>query len=163
MQKALERSVPHRRHIAELSSEINYDYINKPTHEPIHFGGLKKELIYGSGLVKQSNYQADVIRDFSVKNNMPVPDMSFHPDTLAVGKPIHFVYKEPKNISKTNELVQVQGSMRNDKLNALSDAQAGEEVADEEQSYDLDKLYGGRRIGLPKPRNVGGRRKRSLK
>lgn len=97
MQKALERSNPHRRHIAELTNNLNMDYINeriRRDQEPIHFGGLKSELIsknlIGGALVKLDNYQGDVINAFSVRNSMPKPNMNYHPDTLAVGKSIRF-------------------------------------------------------------------------
>jgi hypothetical protein len=114
MQRALERSNPHRRHIAELTNNINIDYINRLRNkEPIHFGGLKKELIEkyeGGGMVKLTNYQGDVINAFSNKNNMPKPDMHFGPDTLAVGKSIRFNAALPKAVSSEYQAVKDMGN-----------------------------------------------------
>lgn len=116
MQRALERSNPHRRHIAELSSGINIDYVNKlKKNEPIHFGGLKKELITryeGGAIVKPMNYQGDVIRAFGNKNGMPKPDMHFTPDTLATGKPIRFNLSMP--MTKSSEYQTEQDIINND-------------------------------------------------
>jgi len=115
MQKSLERSNPHRRHIAELTNDINLDYVNRiKNKEPIHFGGLKKELIQryeGGAIVKPSSYQGDVIRSFNNKNGIPKPDMHFVPDTLATGKPIRFNANLPKAISSEYKAVKSVGNM----------------------------------------------------
>ena len=115
MQKALERSNPHRRHIAELSSDINVDYINRiKKNEPIHFGDHKKELnqkYEGGAIVKPTNYQGDVIRAFSNKNGMPKPDMHFVPDTLAVGKSIRYNARLPKAVTSEYKALKEMGNM----------------------------------------------------
>jgi hypothetical protein len=127
MQRALERSNPHRRHIAELTNGINIDYINRiKNKEPIHFGGLKKELIAkleGGMMVKNSSYQGDVIKAFSIKNNMPKPDMHFIPDTLATGKPIRFNPSGmPNAVFSEYQAVKDVGNMElNEDINQLRD------------------------------------------
>jgi hypothetical protein len=128
MQRALERSNPHRRHIAELSSNINIDYVNRlKKNEPIHFGGLKKELIQryeGGAIVKPMSYQGDVIRAFGVKNGMPKPDMHFVPDTLAIGKSIRFNASMPPAISSDYNAVKYMGDMElYEDINQLRDLQ----------------------------------------
>lgn len=127
MQRALERSNPHRRHMAELTSDLNWDYIQRAKNkEPIHFGGLKKELIAkleGGAMVKNNSYQGDVIKAFSIKNNMPKPDMHFVPDNLAVGKSIRF---NPSGMPKA----------------VFSEYQAVKEVGNMELEEDINKLRG---------------------
>ena len=159
MQRALERSNPHRRHIAELTNGINMDYVNRLRNKsPVHFGGLKKELIAkleGGMMVKNNSYQGDVIKAFTIKNNMPKPDMHFGPDNLAVGKPIRFIASMPKAVSSEYQAVKSNGNMElNEDINQLND-----------DDYDLSRLFGsGRRpIGLPKPRTVGGKRSNKIK
>jgi len=115
MQRALERSNPHRRHIAQLSNDINLDYVNRLRNSsPIRFGGLKKELIQryeGGAIVKPISYQSDVIRSFSNKNGMPKPDMHFTPDTLAIGKSIRFNASLPPPVTSEYRAVQDIGNM----------------------------------------------------
>lgn len=126
MQRALERSNPHRRHIAELSNEINLDYVNRLRNKsPIRFGGLKKELIQkyeGGAIVKSESYQSDVIRAFSNKNGMPKPDMHFVPDTLSVGKSIRFNANMPSATSSEYQAVKDMGNMElNEDISQLLD------------------------------------------
>jgi len=149
MQRALERSNPHRRLIAEMTNGINMDYIKSIRNkEPPRFGGLKDELIgkmQGGMMVKNSSYQGDVIKQFSIKNNMPKPDMHFVPDNLAVGKLIRFNASMPKAV--------------------LSKYQAVKDMGEMEFNEDIKKVRGAglRPIGLPKPRTVGGKIKKSKK
>ena len=160
MQKALERSNPHRRHIAEFTNNLNMDYIReriRRDQEPIHFGGLKSELITknligGSLAFKPINYQADVISAFSVNSRMPKPNMSYHPDTLAVGQPIRYS-GTVKNIITPSEYQNNQAVARTGVIDDI------------EKVRDMSNLYGsGRRpIGLPKPRVVGGKIKKMIK
>ena len=126
MQRALERSNPHRRHIAELTNGINLDYVNRlRSKSPVHFGGLKKELIQrfeGGAIVKHTNYQGDVIKSFSNKNGMPKPDMHFVPDTLAVGKSIRFNAALPKATTSEYKAVKDMGNMElNEDIEQLKD------------------------------------------
>lgn len=159
MQRALERSNPHRRLIAEMTNGINMDYIKSIRNkEPPRFGGLKDELIgkmQGGMIVKNSSYQGDVIKQFSIKNNMPKPDMHFNPDNLAVGKPIRFNASMPKAVASEYQAVKDMGKMEAN--------EEYEKVKDDD--YDLSRLFGsGRRpIGLPKPRTVGGKRNSKIK
>ena len=115
MQRALERSNSHRRHIAQLSNDLNLDYVNRLRNKsPIRFGGLKKELIQkyeGGAIVKPQNYQGDVIKAFSNKNGMPKPDMHFVPDTLSVGKSIRFNANMPSATSSEYQAVKDMGNM----------------------------------------------------
>jgi hypothetical protein len=104
MQKALERTNSHLRHIAELSNKMDMDYVRdrvRKNLEPIHFGGLKSELIksnlIGGALSRIDNYQGETIRAFSVRSHLPKPNLNFHPDTLAVGKSIGYS-ETPMNI-----------------------------------------------------------------
>lgn len=136
MQRALERSNPHRRHIAELTNGINLDYVNKlRSKSPVHFGGLKKELIQryeGGALVKPSSYQGDVIRAFSSKNGMPKPDMHFTPDTLSVGKSIRFDASMPSAKTSEYKALKNMGNMElGEDINQLND-----------EDYGLSSLYG---------------------
>jgi len=118
MQRALERSNPHRRLIAEMTNGINMDYIKSIRNkEPPRFGGLKDELIgkmQGGMMVKNSSYQGDVIKAFSIKNNMPKPDMHFVPDNLAVGQPIRFNETMPKAVSSEYQALKEMGKMEAD-------------------------------------------------
>lgn len=126
MQRALERSNPHRRHIAELTNGINLNYVDQiKNKEPIHFGGLKKELIQrfeGGAIVKPTSYQGDVIKAFSNKNGMPKPDLHYTPDTLATGKPIRFSANMPKAKSSEFQALKDIGNMElNEDINQLQD------------------------------------------
>lgn len=126
MQKALERSNPHRRHMAQLTNGINLDYVNRLRNKsPIRFGGLKKELIQrfeGGAIVKPINYQGDVIKLFSNKNGMPKPDMHFTPDTLAIGRSIRFNASMPSATSSEYRAVKEVGNMElNEDINQLRD------------------------------------------
>lgn len=209
MQKALERSNPHRRHIAELTNDINWNYITRKVNEPIHFGGLKKELIMSGQMVRPNSYQSDVINELSIKDNMPKPDMRLTPDTLAVGKPIYFInkYEIPEmkrsmkddvqlkalnkekenerkeyekiknmNIKDLNKYLKIKES-KEKKEKARVDPAAkqkrlqrrlkevekieSERMPEINEEFNLDSLFGsGRRIGLPKPKMVGGKVKR---
>lgn len=202
MQKALERTNPHRRHIAELTNDINWNYITRKVNEPIHFGGLKKELIMGGQMIRPNSYRSEVIREFSVKNNMPKPDMRLTPDTLAVGKPIHFInkyeipemkrnmkddvlsqvsdneyekikdmnmkdlnkYLKIKESKKKKEEARVHPAVKQKRLQRrLKEVEKieSERMPESNEEYNLDSLFGsGRRIGLPKPKMVGGKVKR---
>ena len=84
MHRQTERTTPHRQYIASYEDAVTRKSINhNPFEEPMIFSGMGAELMGGS------HYIDDVMNTFDkvqYKTGMPLPDLRFHPDTLAVGE-----------------------------------------------------------------------------
>jgi hypothetical protein len=107
MHQALERTLKHRQHIAELEKGIVKKGINKPFEQPILFSGLKGQLMGGS-IEKEfhpNNYITNTIDYYhSHPKKIPLPDLTFRPDTLAIGSLKGVNYSIASQLMKNQKL-----------------------------------------------------------
>jgi hypothetical protein len=125
MQRQTERTTPHRQYIASYEDAVTRRSINhNPFEEPMIFSGLGAELMGGSHYIQETVDKFDKIQ---YHRGMPLPDLRFHPDTLAVGE---------------NHLKTIYVPESRDVRSRVQE----EEVEDTEDNKVLDRLFsGGRR------------------
>ena len=126
MIRQTERTTPHRKYIATYEDKITRNSVaHNPFEEPMIFCGIGAELLGGSHYIEETINKFDK-REFH--RGMPLPDLRFHPDTLAVGE----------NHLKT---IYVPKSREVDVRDKIQE----EEIEDTEDNAALNRLFSGGR------------------
>lgn len=149
MIRQTERTTPHRQYMASYEDAITRKSVNhNPFIEPMIFSGVGSELLGGT------HYIQDVVDKFDkiqYHRGMPLPDLRFHPSTLAVGdnqlKDINIMNNVKsnfyKNVDNTRQILQEERNIQE------------EEPEDNEDGDALNRLFSGGRRGKkqkPKPK-----------
>ena len=149
MIRQVERTTPHRQYIASYEDAITRKSANhNPFIEPMIFSGIGSELLGGS------HYIQDVVDKFDkiqYHRGMPLPDLRFHPSTLAVGenqlKEINIIQnnisekvKKPSFYQNNREILQEERNIQE------------EEPEDNEDGDALNRLFSGGRRRKQKPK-----------
>jgi len=106
MIRQIERTTPHRHYIASYEDAITRKSVaHNPFEEPMIFSGIGAELLGGSHYSQQTVEKIFENREYH--RGFPLPDLRFHPDTLAVGenrlKTIYIPSKKPVQIDQQEE------------------------------------------------------------
>jgi hypothetical protein len=136
MIRQTERTTPHRQYIASYEDSITRKSAHhNPFVEPMIFSGIGSELMGGSHYIQTTVEKFDKMQ---YHRGMPLPDLRFHPDTLAVGENhLKTIY-----VPSSNKILKT----------AQRDMVKEEEVEDGEDNEALNRLFsGGRR--KPKKNN----------
>jgi hypothetical protein len=126
MIRQTERTTPHRQYIASYEDAVTRKSVaHNPFEEPMIFSGIGAELLGGSHYSQSTVEKIFDNREYH--RGFPLPDLRFHPDTLAVGE---------------NHLKTIYVPDNRDVRNKVQE----EEVEDTEDNAVLDRLFsGGRR------------------
>jgi len=119
MIRQTERTTPHRQYVARYEDSITRNSINhNPFEEPMIFSGLGAELLGGSHYIEETINKFDKIQ---YHRGMPLPDLRFHPDTLAVGENhLKTIYVPTnKQVSRDIPEEEVEDTEDDDTLNRL--------------------------------------------
>jgi len=137
MIRQTERTTPHRHYIASYEDAMTRKATNySPFTEPMIFSGLGAELLGGSHYIEDTARKFDKVH---YQTGMPLPNLRFHPDTLAVGenklKPIYIKKNNFfENARKDREILKDQRNIQ-------------EEEVEDIDNESLNRLFlGGRRI-----------------
>ena len=125
MIRQTERTTPHRQYIASYEDAVTRRSVaHNPFVEPMILSGMGAELLGGSHYIQDTVDKFDKVQ---YHRGMPLPDLRFHPDTLATGE----------NHLKTIYVPQVKD---------VSSRILEEEEEDSADNAVLDRLFsGGRR------------------
>jgi hypothetical protein len=137
MIRQTERTTPHRQYIASYEDRITRKSVNhNPFIEPQIFSGIGAELMGGSHYIQSTIEKFDKM---SFQKGMPLPDLRFHPDTLAIGENhLKTIYTKKKDFFESAENdIEVPEEQRDIE---------GEELESKEDNEELNRLFsGGRR------------------
>jgi hypothetical protein len=134
MIRQTERTTPHRQYIASYEDAITRkSAIHNPFVEPMIFSGIGSELLGGVHYLQDTVDKFDKI---SYHRGMPLPDLRFHPSTLAVGENhLKNIYVERDNYLESSdrkrELFRPQRNLPE------------EEVEDVDDNAVLNRLFSG--------------------
>jgi hypothetical protein len=133
MIRQTERTTPHRQYIASYEDSITRKSAShNPFIEPMIFSGLGAEMMGGSHYIQDTVEKFDKMR---YQRGMPLPDLRFHPTTLAVGEnQLKDIY-----IQTGNRLENMKKEKESDRLSR----QVEEEELQDEST--LAKLFGGKK------------------
>lgn len=124
MIRQTERTTPHRQYIASYEDALTRkSAIHNPFVEPMIFSGLGAELLGGSHYIQDTLERFDNVQ---YHRGMPLPDLRFHPTTLAVGEN-HLKTIYVTDTRKERDLPE-------------------EEVEDTEDNEALNRLFSGGRL-----------------